>query len=184
MLEEPVVLCRKKLVEIKGIVDIRLVLVDGNALGETVDDHPRDLVGQQVERRQRRIGVLLAVFFPLLARGLLVLVRPVEDLVLVELARGQRLERRARQVQRPPALDLVERDVGLGGIDALVGLVNHQQVPFGLSNVFELVVRAAEVLRPLKVLQREELHDARVLIRMVERKDTPLLASHGRTAGQ
>ena len=184
VLEEPVVLGREELVEVERVVDVRLVLVDGDALGETVRDHPRDLVGQQVERRQRRVRVLLAVVLPLLARGLLVLVRPVEDLVLVELAGGQRLERRARQVQRPLALDLVERDVGLGGVDALVGLVDHQQVPVELSDVLELVVRAAEVLRPLEVLQREELHDARVLIQMVEREGTPLLASHGRTAGQ
>ena len=78
-------------------------------------------------------GFSCAVVLPLLAGGLLVLVRPVEDLVLVELAGGQRLERRARQVQRPLALDLVERDVGLGGVDALVGLVDHQQVPVELE---------------------------------------------------
>ena len=184
VLEEPVVLGREELVEVERVVDVRLVLVDSDALGQTVRDHPRDLVGQQVERRQRRVRVLLAVVLPLLAGGLLVLVRPVEDLVLVELAGGERLERRARQVQRPLALDLVERDVGLGGVDALVGLVDHQQVPVELSDVLELVVRAAEVLRPLEVLQREELHDARVLVQMVEREGTPLLASHGRTAGQ
>ena len=101
VLEEAVVLGREELVEVEREVDVRLVLVDGDALGQTVGDHPRDLVGQQVERRQRRVRVLLAVVVPLLAGGLLVLVGPVEDLVLVELARGQRLERRAGQVQCP-----------------------------------------------------------------------------------
>ena len=184
VLEEPVVLGREELVEVEGEVDVRLVLVDGDALGQTVGDHPRDLVGQQVERRQRRVRVLLAVVLPLLAGDLLVLVGPVEDLVLVELAGRQRLERRARQVQRPLALDLVEGDVGLRGVDALVGLVDHQQVPVELGDVLELVVGAAEVLRALEVLQRQELHDARVLVLVVERVGAPLLARHRRAAGK
>ena len=82
MLEEPVVLGREELVEVERVVDVRLVLVDRHALGKTVGDHPRDLVGQQVERRQRGVRVLLAIVLPLLAGGLLVLVCPVEDLVL------------------------------------------------------------------------------------------------------
>ena len=149
VLEEPVVFRGEELVQVERVVDVRLVFVDSHAFGQAVGDHPRDLVRQEVERWQRRVRVLLAGGVPLLAGGLLVLVGPVEDLVLVELAGGQCLERRARQVQRPRALDLVERDVGLGGVDALVGFVDHQQVPVGLSDVFELLVQAAEVLRPL-----------------------------------
>ncbi len=61
----------------------------------------RHLVGQQAHLRQRAVGVPFAGVLrrELLLGALLVGVRPVEDLLLDELARGQRPERRAGEVE-------------------------------------------------------------------------------------
>ena len=66
----------------------------------------RHLVGEQAHLRQRAVGVPLAGVLrgELFLGALLVGVGPVEDLLLDELARGQRPERRAGEVE-----------VGLGG---------------------------------------------------------------------
>ena len=61
----------------------------------------RHLVGQQPHLRQRAVGIPLAGVLrrELLLGALLVGVGPVENLLLDELARGQRLERRAGEVE-------------------------------------------------------------------------------------
>ena len=184
VLEVAVVLGAEELGEVEGVVDVRLVLLDGDTLGEVVGDHARQLIGEQVERRQRGVRVVLRAVRPLAASGLLVLVRPVEDLVLAEPAGRERLERRARQVKGVAALDLVERDVGLRRVDALVGFVDDEQVPVHLSDVLELGVAAAEVLRPLEVLQRHELDDPRVGVEVLRGVCPPLLARHRGALGQ
>ena len=82
------------------------------------------------------------------------------------------------------ALDLVERDVGLRRVDAFVGFVDDEQVPVHVGDVLELVVAAAEVLRSLEVLQRDELDDARVFVDVLRGVGPPLLARHRGALGE
>lgn len=51
VLEEAVVLGGEELTQVEGVVDVGAVLVDGDAHGELVADHARDLVGEHVQRR-------------------------------------------------------------------------------------------------------------------------------------
>ena len=79
-------------------VEIKLVELSGARDRQQLVRH---LVGQQAHLRQRAVGVPLARVLrrELLLGALLVGVRPVEDLLLDELAGGQRLERRAGEVE-------------------------------------------------------------------------------------
>ena len=94
----------------------------------------RHLVGQQAHLRQRAVGIPLAGVLrgELFLGALFVGVRPVEDLLFDELARGQRLERRAGEVE-----------VGLGrdGEELSLLLRKHTEVfvhLFQAGGVFEL----------------------------------------------
>ncbi len=79
-------------------VEIKLVELPGACDRQQLIRH---LVRQQPHLRQRAVGIPPAgVLGGELCLGpLLVGVRPIEDLLLNELARGQRLERRAREVE-------------------------------------------------------------------------------------
>ena len=92
----------------------------------------RHLVGEQAHLRQRAVGVPFARVLrgELLLGALLVGVGPVEDLLLDELARGQRPERRAGEVE-----------VRLGGDRQELGLLLRE-----LAEVFVHVLQVGGVL--------------------------------------
>ena len=85
-------------VRLEELVEIELVELPG---ARDRQQFVRHLVGQQAHLRQRAVGVPLAGVLggELFLGALLVGVGPVEDLLLDELARGQRLERRAGEVE-------------------------------------------------------------------------------------
>ena len=62
-------------------------------------------------------------------------------------------------MQREPPLDVVERHVGLEGVDALVGLVDDEHVPLDVRHVLELVVLTAELDGALEILKAHELDE-------------------------
>ena len=136
-----------------------LVLRQVEPLRERVSDHVRKLVREHIEARQLFVGVRALRSLPGRFRLLLVLVRPVENLLGAELAARNGLERRAGEVQRELALDIVKRLVRLVRIDALVRLVDDEEIPVGLGDPFELLVVAAKInraLEPLQTLERDE----------------------------
>ena len=115
----------------KERVEIELVELPG---ARDRQQFVRHLVGEQAHLRQRAVGVPFAGVLgrELLLGALLVGVGPVEDLLLDELARGQRLERRAGEVE-----------VGLGRDGQELGLLlrEHAEVLVHLlqaGGVFEL----------------------------------------------
>ena len=86
------------------LVEVELVELPGARDRQQLVRH---LVGQQPHLRQRAVGVPLAGVLrgELFLGALLVGVRPVEDLLFDELARGQRLERRAGEIEVRPRRD-------------------------------------------------------------------------------
>src|SRR5436190_2089101 len=94
VLKKAVVFGAEELSQVKRVVNVLLVLVDGDALGEAVGNHARQLVREQVERRKRSVRIVLRVVGPLRAGGLLVRVTPVEHLLFAEPSGGESLERR------------------------------------------------------------------------------------------
>ena len=102
----------------------------------------RHLVGQQAHLRQRAVGVPFARVLrrECLLGALLVSVGPVEDLLLDKLARGQRPERRAREVE-----------VRLGGDRQELDLLLRE-----FAEVFVHIFQAAAVLE-LGLLLRDRV---------------------------
>ena len=113
------------------LVEVELVELPGARDRQQLVRH---LVGEQAHLRQRAVGVPLAGVLggELFLGALLVGVGPVEDLLFDELARGQRLERRAGEVE-----------VGLGRDGQELGLLlrEHAEVFVHIlqpGGVFEL----------------------------------------------
>ena len=126
---------------LEELVEVELVEL---ALVGDRDQLVGHLVGEQPHLGQRRVRVPLArvLVGELLLGALLVGVGPVEDLLLDELARRERLERRAREVEVGPGRD--RQEVGLVAgqlVELLVELVEHRGV-LG----FELLLGDLDVL--------------------------------------
>ena len=129
----------------------------------------RHLVGQQAHLRQRAVGVPFAGVLrgELFLGALLVGVGPVEDLLLDELARGQRLERRAGEVE-----------VGLGRDGQELGFLlrEHAEVfvhIFQPGGVFELgLLLGDRLLLALEQFLRGFAPRAEVVL--VEHHEVPL----------
>ena len=156
--DEAPTLYAEKFVEVERIFGV-LVFGKVEAFLQRIADHVRELVGEHVETRQLFVGIRSLLRRPVRFRLLLVLVRPVENLLGAELAARDSLERRAGEVQREFAPDAVERLVRLVRIDALVRLVDDEEVPIGLGDPFQLRIVAAEInraLQPLQTLERDE----------------------------
>ena len=152
--------CREELVEIE------LVELPGARDRQQLVRH---LIGQQAHLRQRAVGVPLAGVLrgELLLGALLVGVRPVEDLFLDELARGQRLERRAGEV---------EVRLGRDGQELGLLLREHAEVLVHLlqaGGVFELgLLLGDRLLLALEQLLRGVAPRAEVVF--VEHHEVPL----------
>ena len=118
------------------------------------------LVGQQAHLRQRPVrvplaGVLASIF---VLRSLLIGVGPVEDLLLDELARRQRPERRAGEIEVRPRSDRQEVDLLLGQltevfVDALqvagvlqLGLLLGDGIVLALEQLLGRVTPRSEVV--------------------------------------
>ena len=110
------------------LVEVELVELPGARDRQQLVRH---LVGEQAHLRQRAVGVPLAGVLggELFLGALLVGVGPVEDLLFDELARGQRLERRAGEVE-----------VGLGRDGQELGLLLRK-----LAEVFVHIFQAGGV---------------------------------------
>ena len=80
--------------------------------------------------------------------------------------------------------NLVERKIGLSGVDSLVRLIDYEQVPLEQSDVLEFVVVATEVARTFEILERKEFDHPQILIKMVLRVIAPLLPGHRVPFGQ
>ena len=120
------------------------------ALGEVeslpclIGNHLRQLVRHHVELRKRGVRVCrLARKAPL--RFLFVGIRPVEDLPCAEAPLCNRLERRARKMQREVTPNPLERLVRSVRVDAFVCLVDDEQIPMEIFDPFELPMLAAEI---------------------------------------
>ena len=163
-------------------VEVELVEL---ALTRDARDRVGHAVGHEHHARQRRIGVVRSL--PAQLGLLLVRVGPVEDLVLDELPRGERPERRAREVEvearlngqpglvegvaadlRRRVVNVVEAVVVLPGEELLRGvapgsevvLVEDHEVP--VLEVDPLVARLDAPglsIHPQVVLERAKAHD-------------------------
>ena len=176
MHEAAVLLGREELVEVEG--ELGLLAVDLHAAAGLPLDDVAHLVSEQVELGEVGIGVrLLGVGRPVALGLLLVSVCPVVDCVVGELLVGDGLERRAGEVQREAALDVVERHVGLEGVHALVCLVDDEHVPGEVGHLVELLVYAAEADGALEVLKAHELDEPLGAFRVVADGAQVLLAA-------
>ena len=108
---------------------------------------------------------------------MLVGIGPVIDGILFEFFAGNSLERRAGQVQRKVAFNVVERHIRLVGIYALVGFVNNQNIPMNVIDFFQLFKFTAKVNGAFEVLQADEL-DA--LVVAVVQHIQILIAAHNK----
>ena len=155
VVHETATLHAEELVEVEGI-SLR-VAVDLHTLPHLVEHDVAHAVGVHVEARHGGIGVRAAAFVPVALGAALVGIGPVEDGILLKLLVGKGLERRAAQMERVAALDLVECYIGLVGIHAFVGLVDDEQVPREVRHLLELVVVAAEMDGAFEILQTDKL---------------------------
>src|SRR5574344_1869261 len=61
-------------------------------------------------------------------------------------------------MQSKSALDMVKRNIGFVGINALMRLVNNKNVPNNIGNFAQLVVFTTEIHRPFYILQADKLN--------------------------
>ena len=142
----------EKLVQVESIFRGRGLVVKADALPYLVAHDVAHPVGEKVQARHVFIGITVQAVPVLL--GLLFLgIAPVEDLVVGKLPSGNGLERGAREVEGEPSPYVVEGAVGALRVNALVGLVDDQQVPFQLPHPLQFVIGAAEEYGPFQPLQ-------------------------------
>ena len=158
VVDKAAMLYAEKLIEVEG--KGLLVAVNLDALTHLADDDIRHAVGIHVELRHVGIGVAAAAFVPRPLGAALVGVGPVEDGARRKLLVGQCLERCTAEVKGVAAVYLVEGHIGLVGVDALVGLIDDEQIPVELGHLVEFLDVAAEVDGTLQVLQTDELNAA------------------------
>lgn len=87
---------RRLALTVGGEEDVQIELVEFALLGDLANGIGQ-LVGEQNHAREHGIRIVRA--FPGSFRALLIRIRPVEDLLFDELARGDGAERRARQIE-------------------------------------------------------------------------------------
>ena len=166
----------KKLIQVKG--PFFCLAVDFNALLQFIPNDLGHLIGEHIKLRQIRVGILLAlVTLPIAFFLLLVGIGPVIDGILFEFLTGNSLERRAGQMQRKVAVNMVERHIRFIGIYALVGFVNNQNIPMDVIDLFQFFKFTAKVNGAFEVLQADEL-DA--LVVAVVQHIQILLAGHNK----
>jgi len=166
----------KKLIQVKR--PFFCLAVDFNALLQFIPNDLGHLIGEHIKLRQIRVGILLAlVTLPIAFFLLLVGIGPVIDGILFEFLTGNSLERRAGQMQRKVAVNMVERHVRLVGIYTLVCFVNNQNIPMDVIDLFQLFKFTAKVNGAFEVLQADEL-DA--LVVAVVQHIQILLAGHNK----
>ena len=141
MLKFPALVRAEKGVEIERVFCF-FALGEVESLPRLIGDHLRQLVRHHVELRKRGIRVCrLARKAPL--RLLLVGIRPVEDLPRAETPLSNRLERRTRKMEREVPPNPLERLVRPIRVDALMRLVDDEQIPMEVFDPFELPVSTA-----------------------------------------
>ena len=146
----------KKFIQVKG--PFFCFTVDFDALFQFIPNDLGHLIGEHIELRQIGIGILLAlVALPVALFLLLVGIGPVIDGIFLEFFAGNRLERRAGQMQRKVAVNVVECHIRLVGIYALVCFVNNQNIPMNVIDFFQLFKFTAKVNGAFEVLQADEL---------------------------
>ena len=168
MLKFPALIRAEKCMEIKRIFCV-FALGEVESLPRLIGNHLRQPVRHHVELRKRGVRVRrLARKAPL--RFLFVGIRPVEDLPRAEAPLCNRLERRARKMECEVTSNPLERLVRPVRVDALVRLVDDEQIPMEIFDPFELPMLTAEIdgaFQPLQALEGD--HPRLFLSRFAER---------------
>ena len=184
---ETTVLHAEELIKVEGILSV-LIFGEVKPLLQRIADHVRELIGEHVEAREFLVGVRPLLHGPIYFGLLLVLVGPVVDLLRAELAIGDGLEGRAGQVQRELAPDFIKCLIRLIGVDALMCLVDDQQIPLRFLNPFQLRVVAAKVDRSFQPLQALKGYHASlvnlVIVQGVKVAQVLLMGHHGALLAQ
>ena len=176
------------------LVEVELVELSG---GRDLADLIGHLIGHQHHTRQRLVRVLSVCRLPLLLGALFVGVCPVEDLLLDELAVGDRAERCARQEQVRARGDgqeirvalfealvdqlgdrvhvvvllalvlLLEQFAGAVSPSTEVVFVEDDQIPVDRMNPLVTGFDAAGLVTAEEILERAEAHDRTGLVRVL-----------------
>ena len=183
--EVAVVLGAEELRQVERVVDVPSLFVERDAFGEPVGDHAGELVGQQVERRELGVRVVLRAVGPLLAwrsaRSRSVQLKIWSSLNRPEASALNGVPDRCSVWRRLIWSNAMSVFVVSTPSCASSMTSRSQSI---VSDVLELVEGAAEVLRPLEVLERHELDDARVLVDVLRGVRPPLLARHRAALGR
>ena len=55
------------------------------------------------------------------------------------------------------AADMIEGNIGLVGVNAFMGLIDNEDIPFRLGDFIKFTVLPVELYRPLQILEADEL---------------------------
>ncbi len=147
--------CGKKFIQIKGEINNSSIPAKIDTLLRLVPDHFRKLICKQIQARQALIWVM-SISLPVFFHFLFVSIGPVEYLILRKIASGNLFKRRAGQIQRMFAGDIVKSAPGFQRVNTFMGFVHNEQIKLQtivFAHPFQFVVGSAKINGSFQPLQ-------------------------------